>query len=68
MYGNPVSANQPMVIMEMFSTVSQACKVLDDKGVKVRLVVVDGLTHYQVPAFVPFMREAIPWIKRAWKK
>lgn len=43
-------------------------KVLDDKGVKVKLVVVDGLTHYQVPAFVPYMREAIPWIKRAWKK
>lgn len=43
-------------------------KVLDDKGVKVKLVVVDGLTHYQVPAFVPFMREAIPWIKRAWKR
>lgn len=43
-------------------------KVLDDKGFKVKLVVIDGLTHYQVPAFVPYMREAIPWIKRAWKK
>ncbi|MBP7799892.1 MAG: prolyl oligopeptidase family serine peptidase [Thermoanaerobaculaceae bacterium] len=43
-------------------------KVLDDKGVKVKLVVVDGVTHYQVPAFVPYMRAAIPWIERAWKK
>ncbi|MCU0290457.1 MAG: prolyl oligopeptidase family serine peptidase [Thermoanaerobaculaceae bacterium] len=43
-------------------------KVLEEKGVKIKLVVVDGLTHYQVPAFAPFMREAIPWIKRTWKK
>ena len=31
-YGKPVSANRPMVTMEMFSTVSHACKVLDDSG------------------------------------
>ncbi len=43
-------------------------RVLRDKGVEVELVVVEGLTHYQVPAFVPYMRAAIPWIKRAWKK
>ncbi|HNX48825.1 MAG TPA: prolyl oligopeptidase family serine peptidase [Thermoanaerobaculaceae bacterium] len=42
-------------------------KVLQARGVRVELVVVDGLTHYQVPAFVPVLRAAVPWIKKAWK-
>jgi predicted peptidase len=43
-------------------------KVLKAKGVKVEFVAVDGLTHYQVPAFVPYLRDAVPWIKKAWKR
>jgi dipeptidyl aminopeptidase/acylaminoacyl peptidase len=43
-------------------------KVLEARHVAVELVVVDGLTHYQVPAFVPYLRAAVPWIKRAWKR
>lgn len=43
-------------------------KVLKAKGVKVEFVAVDGLTHYQVTAFVPYLRVAVPWIKRAWKR
>lgn len=43
-------------------------KMLKAKHVQVELVVVDGLTHYQVPAFVPYLRATVPWIKRAWKR
>lgn len=43
-------------------------KVLEARHVAVELVVVDGLTHYQVPAFVPYLRAAVPWIKKAWKR
>ena len=37
-------------------------------GAPVTLVVVDGVTHYQVGGFVPHLRAAIPWIKKAWKR
>ena len=43
-------------------------KQLAANGRNVRLVVVDGLTHYQVPGFVPYLRAAVPWLKRAWRR
>jgi predicted peptidase len=43
-------------------------KQLQAKGVAVRLDVVGGLTHYQVPGFVPYLRAAVPWIQKAWRR
>jgi poly(3-hydroxybutyrate) depolymerase len=35
-------------------------------GLDARLVVVDGLTHYQTAGFVAPLRAAVPWIRRVW--
>jgi predicted peptidase len=43
-------------------------KQLEAKGRDVKLVVVDGLTHYQVSGFVPYLRAAVPWIQKAWRR
>ena len=43
-------------------------KQLQAQGDDVRLVVVNGLTHYQVSGFVPYLRAAVPWIERAWRR
>lgn len=43
-------------------------KQLEAKGRDVKLVVVSGLTHYQVPGFVPYLRAAVPWIESAWRR
>jgi predicted peptidase len=37
------------------------------KGVDVTLVVVDGITHFDVGRFVSHLKEAVPWIQNAWK-
>ena len=37
------------------------------KGANAQLVVVDGLTHYRVSGFIPYLRAAIPWVRRAWQ-
>jgi predicted peptidase len=42
-------------------------KLLEEQGSRVKLVVVDDLTHYQVPAFARHLQKAVPWIQRAWK-
>lgn len=41
---------------------------LREKDCEVQLVVVQGLTHYEVPRFAEAVREAIPWIEEAWGK
>jgi predicted peptidase len=47
---------------------ADAVKRLEQRGVQVRLVVVDDPTHYQVPAFVAYVRAAVPWIERTWRR
>lgn len=32
-----------------------------------RLVLLSGITHYEVPAFVPHLREAVDWIRAVWE-
>ncbi len=43
-------------------------KRLEADGRDVRLVVVNGPTHYQVAGFVPYLRAAVPWIRQAWRR
>ncbi len=37
-------------------------------GAPVKLVVVEGVTHYQVGGFVPYLRASVPWIEKTWKQ
>lgn len=41
-------------------------RLLEEQGSRVKLMVVDDLTHYQVPAFTRHLQTAVPWIQRAW--
>jgi len=36
------------------------------RGAPIEFVVVDGLTHYGVPNYRPYVAAAIPWIEQAW--
>ena len=47
---------------------ADAVSRLKTNGADVRLVVVDGVTHYQVSRFAPYLRAAVPWIQHAWKR
>lgn len=38
------------------------------KGANIELVIVDGITHYQTGRFAKPLRDAVPWIKKVWKK
>jgi len=44
----------------------QMVKQLRDRGVAVELVLLDGISHYEVERFVEPLRAALPWIRRAW--
>ncbi|MBT5031314.1 MAG: hypothetical protein HOM55_03360 [Proteobacteria bacterium] len=39
---------------------------LQSQGASVDLVVVEGITHYEIPRYAPHLTAAIPWIKRVW--
>jgi len=43
-----------------------AVKRLRSQGASVDLVVVDGITHYEISRYGPYLRAAIPWIQRVW--
>ena len=34
----------------------------------IKLVIVEGLSHYQTSGFIEPLREAIPWIRQIWKQ
>jgi predicted peptidase len=38
------------------------------RGASVELHVVEGITHYEVPRFVPYLAAAKPWIKSMWSR
>jgi predicted peptidase len=46
------------------STVEQ----LQGQGAPFEFVVLDGISHYSVPAYRPYVTAAIPWIERAWAR
>ena len=43
-----------------------AVEQLRARGAAMELVVVDGITHYQIPRFQPHLKAAIPWILETW--
>ena len=36
-------------------------------GAPFRLQLVSGVSHHQTAAFVPFLRDAIPWLREVWR-
>lgn len=44
-----------------------AVEVLQGSDVPVKLVILDGVTHYQTARFVVPLREAIPWLREVWQ-
>ncbi len=40
---------------------------LKSKGCDVRLIVIEGVTHFEIPRFAEPLREAVPWIRDVWK-
>ena len=39
---------------------------LVDSAVPVRLVIADGITHYEIPRYRSYLADAIPWIRQVW--
>ena len=40
---------------------------LKENGADIRLVVIDGVTHYETGRFAEPLQKAVPWIRNAWK-
>ena len=43
-----------------------AVERLQEQGASIDLVVVDEITHYEIPRYRPHLRAAMPWIQEAW--
>jgi len=41
---------------------------LQNLGAPIHLVVVDEITHYEIPRYGPYLKAAIPWIQRIWSE
>jgi predicted peptidase len=39
---------------------------LQNQGASIEFVVVDEITHYQIPRYAPYLGAAIPWIQHVW--
>ncbi len=49
-----------------FESTEAAVKRLRGQGVFIDLVVVDEISHYEIPRYRPYLSAAIPWIQQAW--
>jgi hypothetical protein len=39
---------------------------LDGAGCKVRVDFIDGIDHYNIPAFAPMLKNTLPWLLDVW--
>lgn len=46
----------------------QAVEQLRSQGAPIELVVVDNITHFQIPRYYRHLKAAIPWILRTWEQ
>lgn len=49
-----------------FEPVESTVRALKDAEVRIEMVVVQNLTHYDFQLFVEPLRAALPWIRKAW--
>ena len=40
---------------------------LSEQGVEIKLVVLDGITHFETFRFIEPLRSAVPWIEQVWQ-
>ena len=40
----------------------------EEQGLRIEFRPVPGISHYRFDAFVPALREAVPWVKSVWQK
>jgi predicted peptidase len=57
------SAADEVVPLELTQTTVER---LQSQGASVEFVVVEQITHYEIPRYGPHLRAAIPWIQRVW--
>ncbi|MDA0746321.1 MAG: prolyl oligopeptidase family serine peptidase [bacterium] len=50
-----------------FEPVRTTVVALQEKGVSVSLIVVEGVTHFQTQLFVTPLEAAVPWVQSAWE-
>ena len=62
MYAIHSTADEVIPLESSLTAVEQ----LRSRGASIELVVVDEITHYQIPRYSPHLRAAIPWIRQAW--
>ena len=46
--------------------VRAAVDSLRARGAPVEIVVIDDVTHFQLPRYRRYLRSAIPWVEQAW--
>ncbi len=51
-----------------FAATEVAVERLRDQGVPIELVVLDGISHYEIPRFRPALLAAVSWIQQAWAR
>jgi len=51
-----------------FAEVQKKIQPLITRGGAVRLMAVDGVSHYETKRFIPSLKAAIPWIREVWMK
>ncbi|HEY5622259.1 MAG TPA: alpha/beta hydrolase-fold protein [Gammaproteobacteria bacterium] len=62
LYAIHSSADEVVPLESTLSTVAR----LRDQGARVDLVVIDEITHYEIPRYGPHLSAAIPWIQEVW--
>lgn len=48
-------------------TVETTARELQEYGAPVELILLDGIDHFDTRAFIPALREAVPWIQEQWE-
>ena len=51
-----------------FESTEATVEQLRAQGVSIDLVVVDGISHYEIPRYRPYLLAAVPWIQQAWQR
>lgn len=49
-----------------FASTQATVDELRGKGASIDLVVVDGISHYEIPRYRPYLEAAVSWIEEAW--
>ena len=51
-----------------FATTKDTVARLREQGVTIELVIVEGISHYEIPRYRPYLAAALPWVQEAWAR